>query len=174
MGIFRPTMYRKDVFDIDYKKLKDMGITCLVFDLDNTLGLIDQKKCPLKVKKLIRSLQEDFLVLISSNNTKSRIAPYLKELGIGGVANSLKPSVRGLSKIKREYRLKKKEMVMIGDQLITDVLAGKRFKIMTILVDPLGKKDLKITGLNRYWEDKIIKRYEKQGEFRRGSYYDGR
>lgn len=174
MGIFRPTMYRKDVFDIDYKKLKDIGITCLVFDLDNTLGLIDQKKCPMKVKKLIKELQEDFLVLIASNNTKRRVAPYLKELGIGGVANSLKPSTRGLSKIKREYHLKKKEMVMIGDQLITDVLSGKRFHIMTILVDPLGKKDLKITGLNRYWEDKIIKRYEKRGEFRRGSYYDGK
>lgn len=174
MGIFRPTMYRKDVFDIDYKKLKDLGITCLVFDLDNTLGLIDQKRCPLKVKKLIKELQEDFLVFIASNNTKKRIAPYLKDLGIGGVANSFKPSTRGLRKIKNEYHLKKKEMAMIGDQLVTDVLAGKRFKILTVLVDPLGKKDLKITGLNRSLEAKIIKRYEKRGEFKRGNYYDGR
>lgn len=172
MHIFKPTMYKKNIFEINYDKLKEMGITCLIFDLDNTLGLIDQKKCPTEAKKLIKKLQKDFLVLISSNNTKDRLEPYLKELGIGGVALSMKPSTCGLRKIKRDYKLNKKEMVMIGDQLVTDVLSGRNFKIMTILVDPLGKKDLKITGLNRAIEDKIIKKYMKKGIFERGRYYE--
>ena len=63
-------------------------------------------------------------------------------------------------------------MCMIGDQIVTDVLAGNRFRIMTILVDPLGEKDLKITGLNRKIEAKIVKRYEKRGLFERGKYYE--
>ena len=172
MGIFKPTMYRKNIFDIDYKKLKKMGIRCLVFDLDNTLGLLDHERCPLKTKQLIKSLQNDFLIFIASNNHMKRIRPYMEDLGVGGVSLCMKPSTRGLRKIKKQYHVKKKEMVMIGDQIVTDVLAGKRFHIMTILVDSLGKKDLKITGLNRYWEDKIIRRYEKRGEFRRGNYYD--
>ncbi len=172
MHKFKPTMYRKNIFEIDYKKLKELGITCLVFDLDNTLGLISERECPRKTKKLLRSLQEDFLVLISSNNTKERLKPYLEDLGVGGVAWSLKPSTRGLRKIKKDYRLKKKEMVMIGDQMVTDVLAGNRFRIMTILVDPLGEKDLKITGLNRKIEEKIIRRYVKKGVFERGRYYE--
>ena len=62
-------------------------------------------------------------------------------------------------------------MCIIGDQIVTDVLAGKRFHIKTILVDPLGEKDLKITGLNRKIEAKIVKRYEKRGLFERGKYY---
>jgi hypothetical protein len=164
-------MYKKNIFDIDYDKLKEMGITCLVFDLDNTLGLIEHKRCPRNTKKLIKSLQKDFLILISSNNTKERITPYLKDLGIGGVSFSLKPSTRGLRKIKRDYHLKKKEMCMIGDQIVTDILSGNRFKIMTILVDPLGEKDLKITGLNRKIEKRIVDRYEKRGIFERGKYY---
>lgn len=172
MGIFKPTMYRKDIFDIDYQKLKDQGIRCLVFDLDNTLGLLEHERCPLKTKKLIKSLQNDFLIFIASNNYMGRIRPYMEDLGVGGVAFCMKPSTRGLRKIARNYNIKKKEMVMIGDQIVTDVLAGKRFRIKTILVDPLGKKDLKITGLNRYFEDKIIRKYEKRGEFRRGNYYD--
>lgn len=172
MNMFKPTMYKKNIFDINYKKLKEMGIKCLVFDLDNTLGLIEHKNCPRNTKRLLKSLQDDFLILISSNNTRDRIQPYLKDLGIGGVSFSLKPSTRGLRKIKKDYNLKKKEMVMIGDQIVTDILSGNRFKIMTILVDPLGEKDLKITGLNRYWEDKIVRRYEKKGEFKRGNYYD--
>lgn len=172
MGIFKPTMYKKNIFDIDYQKLKEMGIRCLVFDLDNTLGLLDHERCPRNTKKLLKSLQNDFLIFIASNNTMNRIKPYMEDLGVGGVSFCMKPSTRGLKKISKQYNLKKKEMVMIGDQIVTDVLAGKRFKIMTILVDPLGKKDLKITGLNRYFEDKIIRRYEKRGDFKRGSYYD--
>lgn len=172
MHKFKPTMYRKNIFEIDYKKLKELGITCLVFDLDNTLGLISEKECPRKTKKLIKELQEDFLVLISSNNTGDRLKPYLEDLGIGGVAWSMKPLTRGLRKIKKDYKLKKKEMVMIGDQMVTDIFAGNRFRIMTILVDPLGEKDLKITGLNRKIESAIIKHYVKRNVFERGRYYE--
>ena len=172
MNLFRPTMYRKDIFEIDYQKLKEKGITCLIFDLDNTLGMIDQKKCPAKVKKLLRRLQKDFLILINSNNTSSRLTPYLNELGVGGYSFALKPSTRNLAKIKKIYNLKKKEMVMIGDQIVTDILSGNKFKIMTILVDPLGEKDLKITGLNRQVEAKIVRYYQKRGIFERGKYYE--
>ena len=172
MHKFKPTMYRKNIFEIDYKKLKELGITCLVFDLDNTLGLISEKECPRKTKKLIKELQEDFLVLISSNNTGDRLKPYLEDLGVGGVAWSMKPSTRGLRKIKKDYKLKKKEMAMIGDQMVTDIFAGNRFRIMTILVDPLGEKDLKITSLNRKIESAIIKHYVKRNVFERGRYYE--
>lgn len=171
MGIFRPNCYQKTIFDINYESLKEKGIRCLVFDLDNTLGLLSHKTCPEQTKKLIKKLKKDFIVTISSNNTKKRIKPYLEELDIDGVSWSLKPSIKSLLIIKQKYHLKKKEMCMIGDQIVTDILAGKRFHIYTILVDPMGEKDLKITGLNRKIEARIIKRYEKRGLFERGKYY---
>ena len=171
MSLFRPDMYKKNIFEIDYKKLKKDGIKCLIFDLDNTLGLIEHEKCPEETRKLIKELEKDFLIFISSNNTQQRIDPYLEDLGIKGVAWSLKPSTRSLRKIRKNEKLKKDEMVMIGDQIVTDILAGKRYKIKTILVDPLGKKDLKITGLNRLIENKIVKYYEKRDLFERGIYY---
>ena len=172
MRLFQPTIYKKSIFDIDYARLKKLGITCLVFDLDNTLGLIEHKNCPRNVKKLIQELKEDFLVLICSNNTRRRIKPYLDDLCIGGVCWSFKPSIFGLVRIKKNYHLFKKEMCIIGDQMVTDVLAGNRFHIMTVLVDPLGEKDLKITGINRELEKKIISRYQKKGVFERGKYYE--
>lgn len=171
MSLFKPDMYKKNIFEIDYKKLKKDGIKCLIFDLDNTLGLIEHEKCPDETRKLIKELEKDFLIFISSNNTQQRIDPYLEDLGIKGVAWSLKPSTRSLRKIRKNEKLKKDEMVMIGDQIVTDILAGKRYKIKTILVDPLGKKDLKITGLNRLIENKIVKYYEKRDLFERGKYY---
>ncbi len=172
MGLFRPKSYQKNIFDIHYEKLKESGIRCLVFDLDNTLGLISHKSCPEETKRLLKKLKKDFIVVICSNNTKSRLKPYLEELGVDGVAWSMKPLLRGLIIIKRRYHLKKKEMCIIGDQIVTDVLAGNRFRIKTVLVDPLGEKDLRITGLNRKLEARIVKHYEKRGLFERGKYYE--
>lgn len=172
MGIFRPNIYKKNIYEINYDKLYNEGIRCLVFDLDNTLGLISHKNCPEDAKRLIKKLKENFLVIINSNNTNKRLKPYLEELDIDGVAWGMKPSIKGLLKIKMKYKLFKKEMCIIGDQIVTDIVAGNRFHIKTILVDPLGEKDLKITGLNRKIEAKIVKHYEKRGLFKRGKYYE--
>ena len=135
------------------------------------MGLISHKSCPDEAKELINKLKKDFTVIISSNNTRKRLKPYLEELGIDGVAWSMKPSIKSLIQIKAKYKLKKKEMCIIGDQIVTDVLAGNRYHIKTILVDPLGEKDLRITGLNRKVEARIVKHYEKRGIFERGKYY---
>lgn len=172
MGKFRPNIYKKSIFEIDYKKLKEEGIRCLVFDLDNTLGLISHKDCPKETKKLLRRLRKEFFVAICSNNNNKRLKPYLDDLKIEGVAWSMKPSILGLSIIKKKYHLRKSEMCIIGDQLVTDILAGNRFHIKTILVDPLGEKDLKITGLNRKIEKVIMSQYKKRGLFERGKYYE--
>lgn len=172
MYIFKPTIYKKNIYEINYEALKKLGITCLVFDLDNTLGLITDKQVPDKTKKLIEALKKDFLILIISNNNRKRISVYLDELDIDGITNSMKPFTRGLKMISCKYKLSKNKMAIIGDQMFTDIQAGNRYGIMTILVDPLGEKDLKITAFNRWYEDKVINKYQKLGIFERGRYYE--
>lgn len=172
MGLFIPKIYKKNIFEINFQKLKKEGIRCLIFDLDNTLGLISNERCPDETRELISALKNDFIIVISSNNTRKRLLPYMDELKIDGVPWSMKPSINGLFRIKRKYKLSKEEMCIIGDQIVTDVLAGNRYHIKTILVDPLGKKDLKITNLNRKIESKIVKYYKKKGLFERGKYYE--
>ena len=165
-------MYYNNIYDINYNKLKEMGIKSLIFDLDNTLGLISDGECPPKTKELINHLKKDFFVIICSNNSKSRLKPYMEDLGVDGVAWSMKPFINGLVRIKRKYKLKKKEMAIIGDQIVTDIFAGNKFRIKTILVDPLGIKDMKITFFNRKVEDLIVRIYTKRGKFERGRYYE--
>jgi HAD superfamily phosphatase (TIGR01668 family) len=172
MALYKPTMYKKNIFEIDYDKLKKNGIKCLVFDLDNTLGLIDEKECPKEAKKLLKKLKKDFTIYISSNNTRKRILPYIEDLEIEGESFSLKPLPKGLIRIRKRCGFKKNEMAMIGDQMVTDILSGNLYGITTILVDPLGVKDLKITGLNRKIENFIVKNYSKKGIFKKGSYYE--
>lgn len=165
-------MYQKTILDIHYKKLKKIGIKCLIFDLDNTIALIDQHMITDDTKKLLTSLKKDFQIVIISNNVTSRVEPYAKELNCDYVANAAKPLARGYQKIKKKYGLKKEEMCMIGDQIVTDIYGGNRYGMFTVLVDPLGKKDLKITSLNRFIEKQILKRYEKKQIMKKGEYYD--
>ena len=172
MSYLKPDIYQKNIFDINYNKLYKNKIKCLIFDLDNTLALIDEKKCPEKTRELVMDLKKKFKVVIISNNIEKRIFPYKEELELDAVSLAMKPLTVGLSKIKKKYRLNKSEMVMIGDQLLTDVLSAKLYGIKSCLVEPLGKKDLKITGLNRKIEDIILKKYEKNKIFERGKFYE--
>ena len=172
MKKFYPKNYVKTIYDIPYQKLKEENIRCLIFDLDNTIAYIDQKKVDLKTKKLFSKLKKDFILIIISNNYKKRVKPYAEILHCDYVSFAMKPLLHGYRKISKKYNLKKEEMCMIGDQLVTDILVGNRYQINTILVDPLGKKDMKITSFNRFIENKIFKYYEKNKIMKRGTYYE--
>lgn len=167
-----PKMYQKDIQSIDYRKLKQLGIQCLIFDLDNTIALIDQKMITNEVRKLLIDLKKDFQIVIISNNTKSRVQSYANYLECDFVATAMKPLAKGFRKIQKKYHFQKKEMCMIGDQIITDIYGGNRYGLFTILVDPLGKKDLKITSINRFIERKILNNYQKKNIMKKGEYYE--
>jgi predicted HAD superfamily phosphohydrolase YqeG len=42
MNKYIPKMYKKSIHEVNYNKLKEMGIKCLIFDLDNTILEIDK------------------------------------------------------------------------------------------------------------------------------------
>ena len=126
----------------------------------------------LKTMKLIEKLKKKFTVLIITNNTRKRIIPYQMTLGVDAIYLAMKPFTRGLRKVQKKYGFQKSEMIMIGDQLVTDIKSGVKFGIKTILVDPLGKKDLKITSFNRFIENQKISKYKKENLFERGRYYE--
>ena len=73
---FYPYSYVKNIYDIDYSKLKEKGVKCLIFDLDNTIALIDQHLVEDKTIKLFSKLERDFKLVIISNNVKNRVSDY--------------------------------------------------------------------------------------------------
>ena len=165
-------MYKKNIFEIPYLKLKKMGIKCLAFDLDNTIALIDQEKVDKKTINLFKELKSDFQVVIISNNYEERVSNYAKIFECDYVSFALKPLTKGYREIRKRYSLKKDEIAVIGDQLMTDILGGSRSGAFTILVDPLGVKDLKITSLNRFFEKQVLKSFKKKNLFNKGVYYE--
>ena len=169
---YLPDIYKRNIFDINYKKLKDAGIKCLIFDLDNTLAKIDSVDIDNKTKELIERLKKEFIILIVSNSPKKRVKVFLDILDIDGYYFALKPSIRSLKRIKDKYNLSNKNIAIIGDQFITDMKYGYKGKIKKIFVDPIAVKDLKITNINRFLENIIIKKYSKLNKFKKGEYYE--
>ena len=53
MEKFIPDIYVKSIYYIDYEKLKERGIKCILFDLDNTIASYKDKETSKKVKELI-------------------------------------------------------------------------------------------------------------------------
>lgn len=173
MDIFLPDKYYKNIYEVNYTQLKEDGIKCLLFDLDNTLVPPNVKKPNKKIRDLFDNLKElDFKVIIMSNSNKKRLTPFKEELMVDCSASSMKPSKTKFLKVLKEYKFELSETAIIGDQLLTDVFGGNRVGITTILVNPVSKNDITVTKINRKMEKLIEKKLHKRNLFERGKYYE--
>ena len=92
MNYFYPDIYAKNIYQVNYQKLKNQGIKCLIFDLDNTLVPVKAKTVDNQVKDLFASLKEQkFTVILMSNSLKKRVDVFKKELNIPCFYFSMKP-----------------------------------------------------------------------------------
>ena len=168
MSKFRPKMYCKSIFDINYDLLKEKGIKVLIFDLDNTIITVDQEVPSDKVLTLFKKLENDFEVFIASNNVKERVRRIGNYLGVHGFYSVTKPTKKIRRLLLNKYDVSMDKVAIIGDQIVTDIFMGNRLHMYTVLVDPMGERDLKITYFNRFLEKNIMKIIK----FKRGEYYD--
>ena len=166
MSKFVPKVYQKDIFSIDYKKIKKMGYKLIIFDLDNTIGKVKDGKCDKKTVDFLNNLNKEIPIVIASNSLKKRVKEFCKDLECETYSFSLKPTLKNIRKIKNKYNLEYDKMVIIGDQLLTDILVGNRKGLLTILVDQIDSYDLRKTRINRKIEKIIKKKYNmKKGEY---------
>lgn len=169
---FLPDSYQKDIFVINYKKLKKDGIKCLLYDLDNTISPAKEVVFYEHTKKLFDDLKKDFKIILFSNNFPKRIKKFASYYDVDCACISLKPFSYKYHYILKKYGYKPNEVVAIGDQLLTDIQGGKKMHMKTILVNPISDEDERETFLNRKIEELIFDEFEKHDILVRGRYYD--
>ena len=59
MNKYIPKVYNKSILDIDYKKLKENNIKCLMIDLDNTLLEVHKSIPKKEISYLIKKLKKN-------------------------------------------------------------------------------------------------------------------
>lgn len=172
MDKFYPKMYQRSIYDINYKKVWKMGIRCLLFDLDNTCVSYKESSASDDVKKLFKKLKKQGFDVIIFSNSPSRRLKKFEDLGVNYNAFSMKPFTYNFFKILKKYKYDKEEVMIIGDQIFTDIWGGNKVGIYTCLVEPLDNVDMFLTSITRAIEKYKIKKFVKDGIFERGKYYD--
>ncbi len=173
MEKYVPDVYQKSIYAINYQKLWNQGIKCLLFDLDNTLVPPSVKKPNEKLQELFNDLKKmGFKLIIFSNSPKKRIKPFKDMLEVDCSASSKKPCKKKFLLVLSQYNYLVNEVAIIGDQILTDVLGGNNVGILTVLVNPVSKKDIFVTKFGRLLEKRIIKKLSKKSLFMKGKYYE--
>lgn len=157
MGVFSmilPKEFAEDLTNIDIERFLKDGKDYFIFDFDNTLGLwrtsFVEKRFESVLKKI---LDANGKILIASNGRPRQISIH----GAKIMWRARKPLTYKIKRILSSEGIDPNRVVMIGDQIFTDVLAGNRLGVYTIKVKPLSNKEFIGTKILRFFEKVILK-----------------
>ncbi len=159
MKVFRRFIadaYYPSVEEIPTDKYKEAGFKLVIFDFDNTLNNHGEKSANNYVHDMITRWQDaGFEVYLISNAKKERGAKIQETLDVKFMADARKPGIDAFLEIEKLSTTPKDKFVFCGDQLFTDVWAGKNFGVKTILVDPLSRDEPYYIKLKRFLENVV-------------------
>ena len=158
---FYPYKYEDSVFSIDYEKLYEKGFRGIIFDIDNTLVPHGADSTE-EVDGFFRYIQGlGFKTLLLSNNDDARVQRFLKNIDSLYVCDAEKPSPKGYLKAVDMLGLSKNQVVVIGDQIFTDVYGANRSGLPSILVKYIGYGTTANAGRRRKLENFVLYFYKR-------------
>ncbi len=159
-----PDEFVNSVYDITPEYLKSIGIRGIITDLDNTLVEWDRPLCTDELANWLQLLQDEGIkVIIASNNNEERVKAFADPIGIPYIHRAKKPLGKAYYNAMLELKLRRTEVAMVGDQLLTDVFGAKRQKIYTFLVRPVAESDGFVTRFNRFVERRVYNDLKRKG-----------
>jgi len=165
--LFKPTIWLKNVLSINADFLEKHGLKGLILDLDNTLSMHGSPAAEAGIEQWLSDMRKlDVKMSIVSNNTKKRVTPLAKELGLDFIAFGCKPLPFGIKKAAKNLGLPKNQLAVVGDQIFTDVMGGNISGITTILVEPFHMEDKLGFRFKRKIESAVFKRDYSKLEFK--------
>jgi hypothetical protein len=155
----RPDGHATSLVAIASQSLWDRGLRGIVLDLDNTCCAYHQPELADGVAAWVAGARErGFRIVLVSNNFNERVAAAGARLGVPIVPNALKPLPFGFLRALRLLGTRRRETVVIGDQVFTDVLGAKLLGLRTVLTEPIVAHDFPLTRVLRMLERLLYKR----------------
>lgn len=138
----KPDFNIESIYDIDIVALKKMGIRALFFDLDSTLMKSKSGTFAFKTVQFLNDLKTNFqLAIITNNKKRDYIKKASSQTDVRIYSNAKKPSIKMILMACADLDVEPSNVAIIGDRPLSDILAGKRAGMVTVLVDSISKHD---------------------------------
>ena len=142
--LLRPNwLLDRTLAELPLQDLLDQGIGALVLDVDRTLLPRRQAELPDSALRWLEVAKQQLPIhLLSNNPSRQRIGRVAAQLQLPFTTSAGKPRRTALRKVLSQLAMPPQQVALIGDRLFTDVIAGNRLGLFTVLVkpiDPLGR-----------------------------------
>lgn len=150
------------VIPVDW--LKAQRVERVILDVDNTLLPRDETEPDVAVLEWLRSVRESGIeVVLLSNNGGCRLQKISAAAQVEAVSWAAKPMPWGFKRALKRFGKKQGKVLVIGDQLLTDVLGAKRMGFTVLWVRSLQGKEFPITRITRQVEKMLVRRLDARG-----------
>lgn len=157
--MLKPTAAFESFRDVTPEFLRKHNIDAILLDVDNTVSPPSSKEIYDGVREWLAEIKSIGVeVVICSNNFKSRVRPFAESIGLDCVAMSLKPMPFGFVRAKRKLSVKPKNVLVVGDQIFTDILGANLARMKSVLLVPQSPDKGKTIKLRRMMERPIRRR----------------
>lgn len=135
--------------DVTAGFLRERGITLLLTDLDYTLAPKAVRRPNEALRQWVQTLSVGgvTVMIVSNNRSGQRVTEFCADLGIAYQGRAGKPSPKGLRMAMERAGTSPAHTAMLGDKLLTDMLAAHRAGVTALMVEPLGGP---VGGWNRF------------------------
>lgn len=158
MPFLKPDRYFSRISRIDIERdLLGCGFSSVLMDVDNTILTRDTHEVPRDVGTWLGRAREaglEFCLL--SNNWHEGVYRLADRLELPIVAKAVKPLPPAFLMALGKIGAKRATTVVIGDQLVTDVLGAHFLGMTAYMLQPLVEQDLPHTLMLRHFERLVM------------------
>lgn len=163
MALLMPDYMFRTFDEITPAFLRELGVRAILADIDNTLAPYEQAEPDERIRAWIAALaQAGISIAFVSNNDRERVELFNRTLGVPAYYKSGKPFKKNLIKAMQAIGGNRENTVMLGDQLLTDALAGHNLGVRVLIVPPIHDKKSAFFRFKRWLEKPVIKRFKKK------------
>jgi len=138
---FRPDLCRDSLLEVTPADLAALGVKAVAVDADNTSSFDGTTRpLPGATEWIRKTMDAGYPVILVSNAAVERAETLAAQHGIPVVPLARKPFPDGCRKAAEKLGISTDELVMIGDQLQTDILGANWAGCRSIFVKPYERE----------------------------------
>jgi len=151
-GGFRPVLHFGSVLEIPPDLFAARGVRAVALDVDNTITRWELESVPGEILDWIAALKSRGLSLaLVSNGVARKLKSVEEQTGVALVPGK-KPFLSTFVRCREFFGAPDSQIAIVGDQCVTDIWPANRLGWLTVLVEPMSRRDFIGTHIYRAME----------------------